>query len=99
MQIGVGLDIVKLAGFNQRTQDGPSVAAAVAAGKEMILATERHWPDCALNRIGVQLDPAIMQEARRSVPARERVADRFSNRAAAWYKRKLIGDPVASTTS
>ena len=39
------------------------------------------------------IDTAIMQEARQSVPARERVADRFSNRAAAWYKRNLLFEP------
>jgi len=32
MEIGVGLDVVKLAGFNQRTKDGPSMAAAVGRG-------------------------------------------------------------------
>ena len=93
MEIGVGLDVVKLAAFNQRTQYGPSMAAPIAAGKEMILATERNWPDCAFNRIGIEFDAAIMQEARQSVPARERVADRFGNRAAAWYKRKLLFEP------
>ena len=44
MEIGVGLDVVKLAAFNQRTQYGPSMAAPIAAGKEMILATERNHP-------------------------------------------------------
>ena len=42
------------------------MAAAVTVGKEMILATERHWPDCALNRIGIEFDAAIMQEARKA---------------------------------
>jgi hypothetical protein len=40
MQVGVGLDVVKLAAFNQRTQHSPSMAATVAAGEEMVLATE-----------------------------------------------------------
>jgi hypothetical protein len=35
MEIGVGLDVVKLAGFDQRTKNGPSMATAIAAGEEM----------------------------------------------------------------
>ena len=93
MQIGVGLDVVELAGFDQRTQHGPSMAAAVAAGEEMILAAERDRPDCALDRVGVELDAAIMQEARQTIPARQRVADRFGKRAAAGHKRKLRFEP------
>ena len=53
MQVGVGLDVIKLAAFNQRTQHGPSVAAAIAAGEEVVLTTEGDRPDCALNRIGM----------------------------------------------
>ena len=69
------------------------MAAAIAAGEEMILAAECNRPDCAFNRVGIEFDAAIMQEARQSVPARECVADRFGNRAAAWYKRKLHFEP------
>ena len=93
MEIGVGLDVVKLAGFDQRTKNGPSMATAIAAGEEMILATECNRPDRPFNRVGIEFDAAIMQEARQSVPARECVADRFGNRAAAWYKRKLLFEP------
>ncbi len=41
-QVSVRFDTVQLAGFNQRADDCPSIAATVAAGKEMILASERH---------------------------------------------------------
>jgi hypothetical protein len=68
MEIGVGLDVVKLAGFDQRTKNGPSMATAIAAGEEMILATECNRPNCAFNRVGIEFDAAIMQEARQSVP-------------------------------
>ena len=77
MQIRVRLDVIKLAGLNQRTQHGPSMTALIAAREEMILATEGNRPDRPFNRVGIKLDPTIMQEARQSLPARERVADRF----------------------
>jgi hypothetical protein len=97
MEVGVGLDVVKLAGLNQRTQHGPSMAAPIAAGEEMILATEGNRPDRPFNRVGIEFDAAIMQEACQTVPARERVADRFGKRAAAWYRRKLRFKPDAQS--
>ena len=43
-QVSVRFDTVQLAGFDQRAHDCPSIAATVAAGKEMILASERYQP-------------------------------------------------------
>jgi hypothetical protein len=43
-QISVGLDVIKLAGFDQRTQHGPSMTAAITAREEMILPSESHRP-------------------------------------------------------
>jgi hypothetical protein len=37
-QVGVGLNVIQLAGFDQRTQYGPSIAAAGAAREEMIFS-------------------------------------------------------------
>ena len=51
------------------------LAAVVGAGEEMIFAPERDRPDCALDNIGVDLDTAVVEEASKAVPARERVAD------------------------
>jgi hypothetical protein len=72
VQIGVGLDVIQLACLNQRAQHCPSVATTVAAGQQVALAAEWDGPDCALNRVGLELDATIMQEARQTFPARER---------------------------
>ena len=45
------------------------MAAAIAAGEEMIFSAECNRPDCAFNRVGVEFDAAIMQEARQGIPA------------------------------
>src|SRR6266581_4121710 len=45
------------------------MAAAIAAGEEMIFAAERNRPDCAFNRVGIEFDAAIMQEARQNPPS------------------------------
>ena len=46
-QVGVGFDVVEFAGLDQRADDCPSIAATVAVGKEMALATA---PSCTLVR-------------------------------------------------
>src|SRR5262245_25602903 len=74
-QVSLRIDPVHLAGFDERGDDRPMLAAAVGAGEEMIFAPERDRPDCALDDIGVDLDAAVVEEASKAVPARERVAD------------------------
>ena len=71
MDIGVGFDVVELAGLNQRTEHGPTLAAAIATREEMILATECNRPDRAFNRVGIELDATVMKEARQTFPAGE----------------------------
>ena len=44
VQVSVGFDAVEFAGFDQRTDDRPPLAATVAARKQMVLATERNYP-------------------------------------------------------
>ena len=82
LQICIGFDAVELAGFNQRTQHGPSMTAAIAARKEMILPSESNRPNRALDGVGVQIDAAVVQEAGQTMPARQRVPDRFGECAA-----------------
>jgi hypothetical protein len=95
-QVSVRFDIVQLAGFDQRADDCPSIAATVAAGKEMILAAERHGRDSTLNWIGVELDAAIVEEAGQALPARERVTDRLGQRATSSNR---ISDVAAAALS
>jgi hypothetical protein len=46
------------------------MAAAVAAREEMIFSSQSNRTDRALNRVRVQLDAAVVQEAGQTVPAR-----------------------------
>jgi hypothetical protein len=43
-KIAERLDTVELAGFDERGDDGPMFGTAIRAGKERILAVERHHP-------------------------------------------------------
>lgn len=44
-EVAEWLDVVQLAGLDQRSDDGPVLGAAVRAGKEGVLAVERDWAD------------------------------------------------------
>ncbi|MET4177263.1 hypothetical protein ABIB99_008387 [Bradyrhizobium sp. LA6.1] len=70
-KISVGLDAVQFAGFDQRTEHRPALSAAVAAGKEVVFTPQRYGTDRAFDRICVELDAAVMQEARQPIPSRE----------------------------
>ena len=80
-EIGVRIDAVELAGLDQRGDDRPVFPAAVGAGEERILAIEGDRADRALDRVGVDLDAAVVEEAGESLPVRERVADRLGELA------------------
>ncbi len=93
LQVCVGLDFVQLAGRDQRADHRPAMSATIAAGEQVVLAAEGDGADGALDRIGVELDAAIVQEASQAVPARECIADRFSERAAAGDQAELRIEP------
>ena len=43
-------------------------STAVGAGKQAVLAAERDRADRALDRVGVDLDPAVVEEDGEAVP-------------------------------
>lgn len=70
-----------------------SLAAAVAAREETVLAAERDRPDCAFDRVGVEFDAIVVQESCQTFPVRERVTDDFGGRAATRQQWKLRFEP------
>ena len=79
--VGLGLDVVQLAGLDQRSDHGPVLAAAVGAGEQAVLAVEGQGPDGALDGVGIELDAAVVQEAGEALPAAQGVADRLGQLA------------------
>ena len=59
----------------------------------MVFAPERDGPDGALDRVVVELDAAIVEEAGEGWPARERVADGLGEGAGGWNAAKLHLEP------
>src|SRR5262252_6977767 len=92
-QVGVGLDAVHLARFNQRTECRPPLSTEIGTREEMILSSESNRTDCALNRIGIKLDATIAQELREAVPARQRIADCIGEPTATRHAAELLLEP------
>src|SRR5258708_17960674 len=59
-KVGIRFDAVQFTGFDQRTDDCPTISAAITAREQVVLAAERHRTDRALDRVGVELEAAIM---------------------------------------
>ena len=98
-EIGLGIDGVQFAGFDERGEDRPVLAAAIGAGEERVLAVECERADGALDHVGVDLDTAVVEEARQARPARERVANGFGDRALQRDGSAAIGAEPAAAIS
>lgn len=55
--------------FRLRSDDGPVLGAAVGAREQCILPVERNRADRALDGVVVELDAALIDEARQPLPA------------------------------
>ncbi len=80
-EVGLWIDAAELAGLDQRVEDRPVLAAAIGIGEQGILAIERKRADGSLNRVGVELDASVIEEAREALPTREGVTDGLGDRA------------------
>ena len=89
----MGIDAGKLEGFDQRGDDRPILPAAIRAGEESILAIESDGTNRSLDRVGVDLDPTVVEESRETVPMRERTADRLGELALPADERELFAQP------
>jgi len=72
-QVGVRLNAIHLARFDQRAECRPSLSTEIRTRQEMVLAPECNGTDGALHRIGIEFDATIVQESREAVPARQRI--------------------------
>lgn len=72
------VDAGELAVLDERGDHRPVVAAFVGAREQGILTIEGQGADAALHGIAVEIDAAIVEEVRETIPAGERIADRFA---------------------
>src|SRR3546814_19391193 len=79
---GIGFDAVELGGLDQRANHGPAMTAAVASGEQMVFPAECHRTDGAFDRLGVEFDADVVEEAGQAGPPSESIADGAIGRAA-----------------
>ena len=61
-QPSVGIDVVELAGLDQRGDDSPVFRPGIVSGEEGVLSVQRDGADGPLDGVAIELDPAIGQE-------------------------------------
>ena len=79
-QIGFGIDAVQLASFDQRGEHRPVFRSFVAAGKQSIFSVQSNRANAALDGIGVDLNAAVVEEARQPIPMVEAISDGLGDR-------------------
>ena len=77
-QPGVRVDAGELAVLDERGDNCPVVAAFVGSCEQGVFAVEGKRADGTLDGVVVEIDPAIIEEAREAIPAFEGIADRFA---------------------
>ena len=61
-EVGERLDVIETACLYDRRSDRPMVSTRIGTSKESILARQDNWSDGPLDNVGVEFDPAIVQE-------------------------------------
>ena len=74
---GLRIDVVHLAGFDQRIDSGGAMAAGVRTGEGPIASSDRHTPQRSFRGVVRKTDAAVVEEAGERCPAVEEVVDRF----------------------
>ena len=97
-EVSLGVDAVQLAGFDQRGENGPVFGTQIVTGKQRILAIEGNRPDRTLDGIGVDLDPAVIEEADQRAPVVERVADGLGERRLPRQLGETLLEPELRST-
>jgi hypothetical protein len=82
-EVPLRIDAVELAGLHQRGHGRPTCPAFVAGGEQRILPAEADRPDRAFHGVGVELDPAIIEEPDQTIVVVQCIPDCLRGRAAA----------------
>src|SRR5687768_12688048 len=69
------------------------LSAAIRAGEQRILAVQGQRADRTFNHIGIDLNPAVVEEQGQARPAGQRVTDRLGELALLADKSELLAQP------
>jgi di/tricarboxylate transporter len=93
-QPGQRLDPVQLRARHQARRDRPVMRPAIAAGEQGIAAPKSDRPDRALDRVGVQLEPAVLEEQHQPLPVAQGIAERLGQAGARRDPLQLRAQPA-----
>jgi len=97
--IGVRVDGVQLAGFNDRGHAGPGAATLIMTRKERVFAVEGYGADGVFDRVGVHLDTAISQEDLQAIPVPMDVGELLAKAGFGGDTAALLGQPEAEVSN
>ena len=92
-EVGLRIDAVQLAGFDERGDTGPVLRTLIVAGEQRVLAIKRDGADAALDDVGVEFDAAVVEEPSEPVPMAQAVADGFGDQGLTRDARELLFEP------
>src|SRR6266568_1776398 len=92
-EVGLRIDAVQFAGFDERSNAGPVLRALIVTGEECILAIKYHRANASFDDVGVELDAAVIKEAGEPVPMVQTVTDGFGDQGLARDARELLFEP------
>src|SRR6201991_957929 len=93
-EVGLRIDGIEFAAFDQGCGDCPMLGSAIGAGEERILPVQCYRPDAALDDIAIDLDPPVVDEAGKAVPTREGITDCLSELGLLADERELCAKPA-----
>ena len=96
-EVGLRIDGVEFAAFDQRCGDCPILGSAIGAGEERILPVQCYRPDAALDDIGIDLDPPVVKEVGKTVLTREGITDCLRELGLLADERELCAKPGFQT--
>lgn len=91
--VGRRVDVVELAGGDDRGQQSPVFCPDFMTGEESVFPGQADWPDGILDRVGVEFETPIFEEAGQPLPMIERIADILGERRTAGDHRQLLLEP------
>ncbi len=63
--VGGRIDVVEFAGGDDRREQGPVFCPDFMTGEESVFPGQADWPDGVLDRVGVELETPVFEEAGR----------------------------------
>src|SRR6266853_2374480 len=92
-EVGLRLDAVQFAGFDERSNAGPVLRALIVAREQRIFSIESNGTHASFDDVGIEFDAAVIEEAGEPVPVVQAIADVFGDRRLGGDARELLPEP------